>query len=640
MTYSPQYALFYDFHTSPVLKGIGSKFDAEAFAARLERMKVDFVSFPARCNMGMAYYDTKIGIRHYGLDFDLFGTLAEACHRHGIAVNAYFNGGISQEEGRLHPDWQARPTNPPTPAMVSPYYRTMCGNTPYREHLIAMMTEVAERYPIAGFFIDCMAGRSCRCEYCLDKMRAEGIDSSDEAAVTAFALRRNREFAAAISKAIKKINPEYLLYFNGIGYEDQLELGTYLDFECIPTKEDCDYEYLPLMSRYMRTLGERPRLNMTGRFYLWGDFGGLRSEKAIRQELLTGLSNGMRPNIGDHMPPDCQVPERVMSQNERIFAYLQEREPFFQDATPQADMAILFPKSHQEIYEAPELRAALRMLSELHCQFDIVTLAADWSKYRLLVLPDTVTLTAEAAERVRNYLRAGGKIISSGDSGRLQDGGGFLPEWGVADVEGQLFQPAYFLDKDGMKVSVYSKGRLLSPKAGTAMVYPLVRPLLEHVWDGRYAEYYNPPGDATEYPFLTRNLMVAHFSCRIFTGYQKYAATTLRDVMKETLAAMLPDPILKTDGLPQYVRITMTAQKSGRQMVHLLAHIPQRRAGNCEIIEDDLTVLPARLSVKTSATQAFQEPEHLPLACRRVGEYLEIDLPQFTGYLLLSLTRD
>ena len=64
MVYRARYALFYDFHTSPTLKNIGRNFDA--YAVRLERNHIDFVSFPAPCNMGMAYYDTKIGIRHYG----------------------------------------------------------------------------------------------------------------------------------------------------------------------------------------------------------------------------------------------------------------------------------------------------------------------------------------------------------------------------------------------------------------------------------------------------------------------------------------------------------------------------------------------------------------------------------------------
>ena len=53
----------------------------------------------------MAYYDTKIGIKHPSLKYDLFGKLAEACQRKDIALIAYLNGGISSAEGVLHREW-------------------------------------------------------------------------------------------------------------------------------------------------------------------------------------------------------------------------------------------------------------------------------------------------------------------------------------------------------------------------------------------------------------------------------------------------------------------------------------------------------------------------------------------------------
>ena len=237
MVYNPQYALFYDFHTSPEIKGIGKNFDAEKFAARLEKCGVDFISFPARCNMGMAYYNTKIGVRHYGLNFDFLGEMVAACRRHGI--------------------------------MVNPYFRTACCNSSYREHLKAMMKEVAENYPVAGFFVDSLGAYDCYCENCLAKMREQNIDSTDKKAVHEFTRRSYREFAREIYETVSAVNKDFLLYFNCLGYEEQADFSTYLDFECIPTKAGCDYEYLPLIARYMRTLGSRPRLNMTGRFHLW-----------------------------------------------------------------------------------------------------------------------------------------------------------------------------------------------------------------------------------------------------------------------------------------------------------------------------------------------------------------------------------
>ena len=72
-------------------------------------------------------------------------------------------------------------------------------------------------------------------------------------------------------------------------------------------------------------------------------------------------------------------------------------------------------------------------------------------------------------------------------------------------------------------------------------------------------------------------------------------------------------------------------------MLHLTAHIPEKRTDNCEVIEDDLTILPSTIYVKTAKTAAFSEPEHAPLAVERDGEYLKISVPQFTGYSLIAL---
>ena len=629
----PKYAFFYDFHTSPVLRGIGRDFHADEFAERLKRCGVDFVSFPARCNMGMAYYDTKIGIRHYGLDFDLFGELCRACTERGIAVNAYFNGGISQEETRLHPDWRVRLATTPPIGAVTPFLRTACCNTPYGAHLKAMMREVAERYPVAGFFVDCMATNGCTCESCLAKMAAEGIDTTDAAAVRAFARRSILAFAGELSAAVRAVNPEFLLYFNGIGYEEQSEISSYLDFECIPTKDGTGYEYLPIISRYMRTLGDRPRLNMTGRFYLWGDFGGLRPEAAIRQELLTGLAQGMRPNIGDHLAPDGRLCEAAQRQAERIFAFLQEREEFFTGAVPQAEVAILYPRPQAQIWQAPEVRGALRMLEELHAQFDIVTDAGDWERYRLLVLPDTVTLTPAQAQRLQGYLRNGGTVIGSGESGIIEGQGAFLPEWGCESLGACDFTPAFF-PGDGMACAIYADGLRLQATTAEAAL-PLIRPLVNHCWDGIYPQYYNPPGDPTEAPFLVRTAQISHFSHRIFQGYRKYAPQSLRKAFASELRRLLPEPMLVADALPQYVRTAVNAQ-GARTIVHLLAHIPERRGEDCDIIEDDLLVPETEVRLRTAATRAVLAPDRRPLPTRREGKYLVVRVPQFAGSAIFA----
>ncbi|MBI3945148.1 MAG: hypothetical protein HY321_04460 [Armatimonadetes bacterium] len=103
--HNPKWCLFYDVHTMPAVPDVGAGFDAEAFAERIRRCGVDYVVFHARCNLGMAYYNTNVGIRHPSLQYDMFGALSDALQKRGIALTAYINVGLSHEEALRHRDW-------------------------------------------------------------------------------------------------------------------------------------------------------------------------------------------------------------------------------------------------------------------------------------------------------------------------------------------------------------------------------------------------------------------------------------------------------------------------------------------------------------------------------------------------------
>ena len=166
-----KYALFYDFHTATDIPDVGAKFDAEAFTDQVKACGVDFLTWHARCNQGNAYYDTRYGERHPSLKFDLFGKIAESCHRKGIRISAYFNGGLSDEELLHNPDWmQISPSGTCLNARrPSAEMRTACYNSPYREHLKDMVRELADNYPVDGFFFDCMSTRhTCVCPVCVE----------------------------------------------------------------------------------------------------------------------------------------------------------------------------------------------------------------------------------------------------------------------------------------------------------------------------------------------------------------------------------------------------------------------------------------------------------------------------------------
>jgi hypothetical protein len=300
----PKWSLFFDFHTMPAVPDVGAGFDVKAFTDRVKACGVDYMVFPARCNLGMAYYNTKVGIRHDSLQYDLLGRLADACRKRGIAFTAYFNVGLSHEEALRHRDWCTLWPEGQTyqPDRLSSFFRTMCYNTPYGDHVLAMIREIVSGYPVAGLFLDCMGLFSCIGGECVRGMKERGMDPLDPRQVARFAHETRARMARRIAETARSVRPDLMLYFNGVPWEEQGEVGTYLEYECLPTG-GWGYEHLPLYSRHLRTFG-KPVLNMTGRFHRsWGDFGGLRTEASLEYDCLYGLANGMRPTVGGHAHP-------------------------------------------------------------------------------------------------------------------------------------------------------------------------------------------------------------------------------------------------------------------------------------------------------------------------------------------------
>ena len=337
----PKWCLFFDFHTMPANPDVGKAFDFEAITDRFQQAGVQYVVFPARCNLGVAYYDTKIGIRHPALTYNLLKKLADACHARGIKLTAYMNLGLSHEEGLRHRDWLVMDADGRTYQQnrLDSFFQQMCYNTGYGDHAVAMAREVLETTGVDGLFLDCMHTRPCFGKECTDAMTAEGVDWNDPKQLNDFNHRKIVNMAKRVSEAARAVKPDCLLYFNGVGYEAQQQLGSYLEFECLPTG-GWGYEILPVGARYLRTLG-KPVLNMTGRFHRsWGDFGGIRDEASLEYDCLYGIANCLNTTIGDHFHPRGDINRAVADLDTRIYKRLQKLEPWLDGAKPVVEIAM------------------------------------------------------------------------------------------------------------------------------------------------------------------------------------------------------------------------------------------------------------------------------------------------------------
>ncbi|MFA6930919.1 MAG: alpha-amylase family protein [Lentisphaeria bacterium] len=648
----PKYIMFFDHHTMKACPDVGHHFDADEFASSLQAAGVDLLGFHAKCNQGFCYYDTQTGIRHPSLPpgRDLFGETVMACNQRGIAVTAYLNCGLSNEDAIRHPEWSmispdGKMLHPDIYDIgwVTPYMRTMCLNSPYRDYLLNLIKEVRDKYPVSGFLLDSFNGFPCICPHCIEGMKQQHMDWQDEAEVRKFGRMSALRLAEDISALLRPQENKLLVYYLGISPKDNARIGTYLECECLPTNPGWGYDYLPLTARYYRNLTSGPVLNMTGRFYDWGDFGSLRPQAGVEYDLFFGLANGMRPNIGDHFHPSGKLNRAALERAGNIYTKLRRYEPWFSDVRNQVDIGVVLPGA---LDKSPSLVGVTRMLSELKMQFDFIDADCDWSGYKLLILPDEVILDKRLATLVQAHLACGKKVLATGRSGLNGDGTAFCfeKEWGVKYVNPCTFSPAYFqLTGDfvgrvpDMPLATYTTGLCTKALPGSKVAGHVVAPYYNKHWDGVYSYYYAPPDQETEIPFLVLNEQTAYCAFPIFEGYYKLASVDLRHVLAIMLEHLLPKPLLITDAsLPSFARAFITANTRQR-IVHLLNYLPELR-GKTLIVEEELPLSRVNLKLRLDGMpvrRLYIAPDQQAIPFSITEDYLSFMVPELRGYCMI-----
>ena len=285
------------------------------------------------------------------------------------------------------------------------------------------------------------------------------------------------------------------------------------------------------------------------------------------------------------------------------------------------------------------------MLSELYQQFDVVTTYSDWSKYKVLVIPDDIIFNEEITKKIKAHLAAGKAVISSGSSGLDSEQKKFVleKEWGVRYLGENNFDPAYFTagkrfgtGLPDMPLSQYSSGVDLEVMPGTKVEANLVKPYYNRHWDGEYAFYYTPPDKVTNLPALTVNGNVAHFSHRIFSGYADKASVELKRIFSNVLDSYLPAPLFKSNDLPSFARAFVTEQP-GRRMVHLLSYIPEMR-GKTQMIEEPVRLNNIKISLRTDGKipkKVYIAPNRKSLRHKVENGYINVTVPECDGYSLI-----
>jgi hypothetical protein len=661
-----------DFHTSEAIDRVAAEFDPDEFADTLARARVNSVTCFARCHHGWLYYDSRRfpELIHPTLTRRrLLEEQIEACHRRDIRVPVYTTVNWDHHTAVHHPEWRQVKADGNTygagPLKAS-FHDSLCLNTPYVDFLKSHVLEILDSMPVDGLFFDIVVVNDCVCSHCRRDMLTAGINVESPEARIAFSRSINDRFRLEMSELVRTRNRDCSIFYNQghIGHTGRAsaEAFTHYELESLPSG-GWGYMHFPLAARYARTLG-RDCLGMTGKFHTsWGDFHSYKNKAALEFECFQMLAQNAKCSIGDQLHPNGRIDPFAYELIGSVYRQVEAKEPWCRQARPVVDIGVLHDEEFTGVRISPSAAGAVRMLQESGHQFDMLDSQSDLAPYKVLILPDHITLAGDLLARVGDFIAAGGKAILSFESGLNPDRSAFAldalgvrlrpdptptPAGTLARNEAlaptndytDYVRPRESLGKGLFETdyATYLKGVEIEA-AGADVLADAVAPAFNRSWRHFCSHRQAPSSGRVDYPAVTRRGNIIYFAHPLFKLYGRRAPLWCKIMLQNALDLLLRDPILRHDG-PSSILATVNEQsEENRWIVHLLHYIPERRGSDLDTIEDVIPVPDLSLSVRVPkpvrSVRTVPRGDRLPHASE--GGRTTFTLPVLRGHEMVEL---
>lgn len=639
-----------DFHTSEAVRDIGASFDPEEFAATVEKARVNSITCFARCHHGWIYFDTRKHPerRHPFLKRNLLKEQIDACHKRNIRVPIYITVQWDHYTAQRQLDWlivDEKGTPRGTPIFEPGFYRSLCVNTAYRQFLRDHVIEVCETLPVDGIFFDIVQPVECSCWNCRSEMRKRYMDPTDAEARRVFAIQTLNAWKREMTALVHLRHKDATIFYNaghiGPRHRAVSDAYTHWELESLPSG-GWGYLDFPLKVRYTRTLG-LPSLGMTGKFHTsWGDFQSYKTPEALEFECFQMLALGAQCSIGDQLHPSGKIDAKTYELIGSVYSRVEKKEPWCTGSRQVADIGVLTPEEFlgggaRQI--PPSAFGAVRLLTEAACQFDILDSRSDFSKYKLLILPDLIPATGGLGDRVDAFVKAGGAVLASFESG------GFASS-GVKLLHDAPFSPDFLVPEGPLAAGLgtaeyvmYQKGKEVEPLAGTQVLAWTNVPYFNRTWDHFFSHRHTPSSGKRGYPGVTRNSNVIYFMHPVFGQYQANAPKWVKTMVVNAIRLLLPEPVLELQAPSTTVAALNDQPAQNRWVLHLLHYIPERRGTAFDVIQDIIPIHDLKVAVRApkSVRRVVTAPEGQQLSFTTGEKALRFTLPKLTGHQMISI---
>jgi hypothetical protein len=658
-----------DFHTPYWVKQVGQDFDAEALVQTWKQAHVNAVTVVfGLCACGNAYYKSPAAPVHPGLQKDLLKPLLPAAKREGIDIYVHFAPGINDRAVIENPEWAmvTRDGKPLLPDTDGRKWGWVCFNSPWVVlKFLPQLDDFVPRFPdVAGVFLDMTTypPGTCYCEFCRSKAQALGLDlhrDEDMSRLWHISLTEFLEKARAI---VKKHQPNMGFTCNNQWYvggpkphlQDWIELEAPVSWNSY---------HFAVMSRYLRTL-PIASLGMTTRFPInWGYFGSLNNIIQLKYENAAILATLGANCIGDHLPASGKPEQGAYALIGEAFAFVEEREEWALDAKTVPYIAIL--ADDQRVvrgrmadrfgHQTPEaLYGAGLALLEGNRHFDVIDERCDLKPYKLIWLAENKALSQAAAERVRDFVAAGGQLLVTGSGLWRNEGWRELLEQ-LADVrclgfveanwdgKGEFIEPLPPLAEKLPIAPMKVKGAFvrLEPGARAIKLATAYRPY-EGI-ERRYGHFHAPAGDEADTPgavsatYGKGNITV--IAAALAEDYFAIGSRNIRQLTMNAVDYMLKpqERLVEVDAQTPAIEVSLMS-KPGQWILHLTQYNAKRHSGHTVIEEIPLRYrIPVTLRPPAKPQRVYLAPTHEEIPWTWDDGRLDAIVPELHIHLMIVL---
>ena len=661
------------------------KLDTEEYERFFKEAHINSLMLYCKDHWGVTYYDTKVGKRHPGLKENWVARLKPVLGKLGIEFNAYYSLEYDSYAPKAHPEWSTRKSDG-IPRILTgriPKWGMPCYETGYRQYVLDQLKEIVSGYAPDSLFLDIFGKSLCYCPACRSKFEKQyGYPLPEDEETLRI---KNKDVVSFLDGCEKEMLKDILAAVKGI----DPALKVTINFAALYSKEIrdlLDYQFTEpwagnwLSAAYARDTapGQHPQLGPgdVSEVYNYQPAAVymLAASQIAAQGCRVFMYSGAQHTDGTLEHEEARRVGTAFREVGKFEEYLEGRKVIADIGIIQSDLASIMNNGTSVIANSIErLKAGSRHRDALLgamklCDFSKYTwnvipeqeLTAEKAKaYKVLMLPEVYHISETIKGVIEGYVKAGGVLVSAGETGLYDSEGGRLGNYKLAGLYGcsyvetvdkyaasgwgSYLEPA----EDGMWGYVpetYPPVSETRHKVVAGQAKPLayfIHPATE-VTDEKWVNWWcPPPSHRTEDPALLEN---AYGNGRvIFAAFDMFTMENkgfqlLRSMFRGLLEKVLPNPsiILATENMNVLQYVCYERPEKSELIVNELSRMAELAKGDTPEIDGGKLVVRTGYRKLKAAEAVYPSKSQLEIG--RDGNLQIIKLPPLTIHQVLRLS--